>query len=231
VVLPALPTIASVAPSTGAQGASLTVTLTGANFQAGATVSFGADITIGSPTVISSTQLTVPVTVGSTAAAGARDVTVTNPGGLSGTRTGGFTVLPPPATLGLAYLGKLRDKVGANGSAPSPDGAADGTFQVTLGAGSGPRTVTRLELRRSDGNGIYDTDPATMFWALAVATSLDGALLNTGGGTVNFSVAEGGAFYMFASDAGTGLFSSGTSFTLTARFGDETTAATSVTIP
>src|SRR5262249_33742552 len=123
------------------------------------------------------------------------------------------------------------DKVGANGSAPSPDGAVDGTFQVTLGVGSGARTVTRLELRRSDGNGIYDTDPATTFWALGVATSLDGALLNTGGGAVNFPVAEGSGFYVFASDAGSGLFSSGVSFTLTARFSDGTTSSATVTLP
>src|SRR5262245_50991206 len=153
---PGAPVITSISPGRGTQGTSLTVTLGGVNFETGATVSFGAGITVGNPTVVSSTQLTVPVTIGATATVGARDVTVTNPSGQSGTRSGGFTVMPPPPTLSLAYLGKLRDKVGGTGSALSPDGSMDGTFRVTLGVGSGPRTITRLELRRSDGNGIYD---------------------------------------------------------------------------
>ena len=59
--------------------------------------------------------------------------------------------MPPPPTLSLAFQGKLRDKVGASPTAFSPDGALDGTFRVTVEAGSGPRTVTRLELRRNGG--------------------------------------------------------------------------------
>jgi len=124
------------------------VTVAGTNFQTGATAAFGAGITVGSTTVVSATQLTVALTIGSTATLGPRDVVVTNPNGQSATRTGGFTVAPAPPTVSLAYLGKLRDKVGAG---PSPNGALDGTFQVTFEAGSGARTVTRLELRSSGG--------------------------------------------------------------------------------
>src|SRR5437879_11163433 len=131
---------------------------------------------------------------------GARDVTVSSPDGQTVVLTGGFTVTPPPPTLGLAFLGKLRDKVGQGNGAFSADGALDGSFRVTVGAGSGARTVTRLELRRAGGGGVWDTDPATANWALGAGASLDGALLNAGTGTVSFGVGDGGEFFVFASD-------------------------------
>src|SRR5438445_13127707 len=68
-----MPTIGSVSPSSGVQGASLTVTVTGANFQAGASAGFGAGITVTSTTVASSAQLSVALVVGATAALGARE--------------------------------------------------------------------------------------------------------------------------------------------------------------
>ena len=77
VTLPVVPTISSVAPSSGAPGASLTVTVTGTNFQAGASASFGAGITVSSTTVVSATQLSVALAIAPTAALGPRDVTVT----------------------------------------------------------------------------------------------------------------------------------------------------------
>src|SRR5439155_9283102 len=69
--------------------------------------------------------------------------------------------------ISLAFLGTLRDKVGQGNSALSADSALDGTFRVTLGAGSGARTVTRLELRQTASRCRgRDTDPATAKWAL-----------------------------------------------------------------
>src|SRR5204862_6774993 len=111
-----------------------------------------------------------------------------------------FTVSPPAPTTVLGSLGKLRDKVGANPTTYSADGALDGTFRMTLQSGSGARTLTRLELRRNGGGGTWDTDAATSFWALGVSAALDGALLNAGSGVVNVAVADGGAFYIFAAD-------------------------------
>src|SRR5436309_9083101 len=107
--------------------------------------------------------------------------------------------------------------------------ALDGSFRVTVGAGSGARTVTRLELRRASG-GVWDTDPATANWALGAAASLDAALLNAGTGTVSFAVADGGVFFVFASDFSPTQFSSGASFTLTATFADGSSAIATVTL-
>ena len=80
--------------------------------------------------------------------------------------------------------------------------------------------MTRLELRRTGGSGIWDTDPATIYWALGATASLDGALLNGTNGTVNFAVADGAAFFVFASDFSPSPFTTGTSFALTATFAD-----------
>src|SRR5436309_9893379 len=108
--------------------------------------------------------------------------------------------------------------------------ALDGSFRVTVGAGSGARTVTRLELRRASG-GVWDTDPATANWALGAAASLDGALLNTGTGTVSFGVADGGEFFVFASDFGPAAFTTGASFSLTVTLADGSVATVPTTIP
>src|SRR5207247_5040620 len=182
----------------------------------------------GSTTVVSATELTVGLAIGATATLGPRDVVVTNPNGQTATRTGGFTVAPPPATLSLAYLGKVRDKVGGGNAAFSPDGGLDGSFQVTVGAASGARTVTRLELR--GGGGVWDTDTATAHWALGAATSLDSALLNGGNGAASLGVTDGSVFYAFATDPST-VFSPGAVCTLTANFADGTTASATVTVP
>jgi hypothetical protein len=60
----------------------------------GATVAFsGSGITVKSVTFSSSTKLTVVISLSSTAATGARNVTVTNPDAGTYTLPGGFTVL------------------------------------------------------------------------------------------------------------------------------------------
>ena len=104
---PGAPVVTGVSPAQGTAGTSLTVTVNGLNFEPGASASFGAGITVESTTAVSPTQLSVALAIDATAAGGPRDVTVTNPGGQSGTRRGGFTVQPLPPTLGLAFLGNL----------------------------------------------------------------------------------------------------------------------------
>ncbi len=83
----AVPTLTSVAPSSGATAGGTTITLTGTNFVSGATVRVGGtaatNVTFGS-----ATQVTARTPAGT---AGARDVQITNPNGQVATRTGGFT--------------------------------------------------------------------------------------------------------------------------------------------
>ena len=96
------PTVTAANPNQGQQGETLDVTLTGASFQNGATVNFGADITVNNTTVNSSTQITANLTIAGNATVGTRNVTVTNPDNQMGTLTNGFTIVssaPPAPTI------------------------------------------------------------------------------------------------------------------------------------
>src|SRR2546428_1937143 len=110
---------------------------------------------------------------------GARDVAVANPDVQTVMTAGGFWLCLELRTVVVAFLGKLRDKVGQGNGAFSADGALDGSFRVTIQAGSGARTVTRLEIRRAHGCTPVATRPPTPPSAFKKTGRLDGALLNT----------------------------------------------------
>ena len=130
----------------------------------------------------------------------------------------------------LAYNGMLRDRVGQGDMALAPDGALDGTLTATLNAPGG-RTVTGLRLD-SDAPGVWDTTSGNRWWVLGVATTLDGALLNAPWTmAVNFPVADGGSFVVFASDYQASEFLPGRTLTLTATFADGSTATGVTTVP
>jgi len=134
------------------------------------------------------------------------------------------------ATLALAYNGKLRDRVGQDNTALGPDGALDGTLTATLSASDG-RTITALQLQ-STGPGFWDTGANTPYWVLGVAGALDGPLLNDPATVaVNFPVASGGSFVLFAADYQGIEFVSGTTLTLTVSFSDGTTATATTVVP
>src|SRR5437870_11308793 len=73
-----VPTIASVSPSSGAPGASLTVSVTGTNFQAGASASFGAGVTEIGRAHVWTPHPWRALTLSTTATKNPRDVTVSN---------------------------------------------------------------------------------------------------------------------------------------------------------
>src|ERR1035437_4159508 len=100
------PSPASVAPSTGQQGATIaTFTVTGTAFDSGgtSTLSFsGTGITVNSYGTRNATTLTANITIGITAALTARDVVVTNADAQTGTLSSAFTVTsgaPSPASI------------------------------------------------------------------------------------------------------------------------------------
>ncbi len=86
------PTVTSFTPTSGSTEGGTSVTVTGTNFQAGATVRFGAVDATG-VTFISSTSLTATAPA---QAAGSVAITVTNPDGQNANRTG-FTYVAPPS--------------------------------------------------------------------------------------------------------------------------------------
>ncbi len=102
------PTVTAAAPTSLARGQQARdVTITGTGFLAGATVNFGADITVTSVNVSSSTSLVARVNVDVDAVLGARNVSVSNPDGGTGSCTGCFSV-----TAGRALVVELIDTKG-----------------------------------------------------------------------------------------------------------------------
>ena len=101
---PAPPTLANLSPSGGVQGTSVSVTLTGSNFVAGADIGVsGAGVAVSGISVDSATSISATFAIDAGAATGARTVTVTTAGGTTGGRT--FTVNAPdpeaPALTGI----------------------------------------------------------------------------------------------------------------------------------
>jgi len=218
-------TVSAVTPNQGISGATVPVTIDGSGFANGATVSAGAGISVSNVAFVSSARLTASFVIDGSTTAGPRDVIVTNPGDGAGTLTNGFTVnVPAPATLTLAYNGRVRDKVGGGDTALAPDGAVDGTITLMLSA-TGGRTVTALQLQNGIG-GVWDTSAPNGYWLLGVARSLDEPLLNdVMTMAVNVAVADGGLLTLFASDYLGGMgFASGRILTVTATFSDGTSA-------
>lgn len=92
------PTLSSVSPASGAQGADVPVTLSGSNFVAGATVNVGGGgVTVSNVNVSSSTQITATLTIAAGAPLGPVNVSVTTSNGTSGTVA--FTVSPSGPSL------------------------------------------------------------------------------------------------------------------------------------
>lgn len=138
------PVVSSISPTVETD-ANATITITGSNFQSGATVKFvGNDGTeYASPTVsfVSDSQITA--TTPSTALSVANepyDVVVTNPSGLSGTLTDGLDAGGVPAfnesagSLGVFYDGS-RTGISVDAGATDPDGD---TITYSISAGSIP---------------------------------------------------------------------------------------------
>src|ERR1043166_1211827 len=116
-------------------------------------------------------------------------------------------------TISLGYDGKLRDRVGQSELGAGADGQLDGVFTVTLNVGSGNRTVISMRLDRAGPVGIWDTQVGNGFWTLGAASGLDTALLNAANDSVNFALAEGSSFKIFAADYQNQMFVVGSGFT------------------
>jgi hypothetical protein len=225
-----IPLLGAITPSRGGQGETLDVTIGGAKFQAGATVSFGPDVTVTAVDVVSDREIVATLTIPLTATVGLRTVTVTNPDATSVSRAGAFTVTLPPPHVSLVWNGKVRDRVGPTEGQGAPDGQLDGTLTATVT--NGARTVTQLAMvATGGGTGDWDTIPDNSLWILGAALTQTSPLLNAANGAVSFAVADGGSFSVFGTDWFEGKFVPGTTLTLTVSFSDGTVAAAGVTIP
>jgi hypothetical protein len=164
------PVVTASAPSAAEQGRSLALTITGSNFQAGATVAFSnTGVTVNSVTVNACGQLTANVTVGVAAAPGASSIDATNPDGVYNTGVGIFTIqaaVKPTVTFSEAMLAtsitatnvKLLDGSGtpvAQG-AGSPSLSSDGlTATITPAASLSQGQTYKIQVV-GGGTGVLD---------------------------------------------------------------------------
>ena len=163
------PTVTNVSPSSGTTAGGTAVTITGANFAVGATVTFGS-ASATNVVVVSGTQITATTPAGS---AGAVMVTVSNPGGQSGALAGAFTYIAPPTVTGVSpSAGPV-----AGGTAVTITGTnfASGAT-VTFGGTAATNVVV------TNSTTITATTPAHAAGAVAVAVTnsngLSGNLAN-----------------------------------------------------
>jgi len=101
------PSISQISPTVGSVFGGTPITITGANFVSGATVTFGLNNAI-SAAFVNSTTLTAVAPPSTNNAEGAVTVTVTNPSGQSGTLPGGLLYhLPPSLTTVTPNSGSI----------------------------------------------------------------------------------------------------------------------------
>ena len=157
----AAPTVSSVSPISGPLAGGTAVTITGTNFSAGATVTFGS-AAASNVVVVSGTQITATTPAGST---GAVTVTVTEPGALSGSLTNAFTYNGVPTVSTVSP----NNGPAAGGTAVTITGtnfAAGAT--VTFGAAAASNVVV------VSGTQITATTPANVAGAITVTVTVNG---------------------------------------------------------
>ncbi len=216
VVVPPVPTLASITPNSGNRGSSTPVTLVGTNFTAGSTVAIAAPaggVTITGVTVVNSTTITATITSTGTAALGARNITVTTPGGTSNAVT--FTVK-------AAVLTSIAPNTGARGA------SIPVTLTGTGLTGTTAITVSGTGVTVSGITVVNDTTVTATFTITATATlSARTVSVTAPGGvsnTVTFTV-QGPTLASIT--PATGLHNTTVPVTLT---GTNLTGATGVTI-
>jgi hypothetical protein len=125
-----VPTLSAITPSSGAQGSTVAVTLTGANFVTGTTVAVdNPGITVSGVNIVSSTQITANFTVDAAASPGPANVTVTTPTGTIASVV--FTVMVPPVIINLwPTSGHVGTAVTITGTG---FGTAQGNSTITFG--------------------------------------------------------------------------------------------------
>ncbi len=107
---PPAPTVTGISPTSGTTAGGTPVTITGTNFQTGATVSLGGTAATG-------VTVTPPNTINATTgahAAGLVNVVVTNPDSQSGTLTNGYTYTAPPPAPTITSFSPTSGAVGAS---------------------------------------------------------------------------------------------------------------------
>jgi IPT/TIG domain len=174
VTAPGAPTLTSISPTSGAQGASVPVSLNGTNLTGATAINIApttAGITVGAFTVNGAgTQITTTFTIAATAPTGTDTVSVTTPIGTSGTVN--FAVRPPAPTL----------------TSMSPNtGGAGTTVPVTLTG----TNLTGASAVTMAGGGVTCTITGTSTATNVTASCVISATATTGARTVTVTTPGG----------------------------------------
>jgi hypothetical protein len=139
--------VSSVSPNTGTTSGGTAVTISGSNFQSGATVAFGAR-NATNVNVVNATTITATTPLGPPTQQLTVDVKVTNPDNKSATLTGGFTYVPPAPAI----------------SDVSPStGATSGGATVTIsGAGFTTAVASSVTFGGVAATNVTIVDPVTL---------------------------------------------------------------------
>ena len=189
------PSIAAVSPSAGPMAGGTSVTITGADFAAGASVQFGG----AAATSVNVASATSIVATTPAFAAGVVDVVVTNSDGQSATRPGGFTYVGPPAVTAISPVaGPTGGNTVVTVSGSGFTGATGVTFgasnarsftvtsDTTLTATSSAQTAGTVDIVVTTPYGASQLSPADQFTyqAQPAVTAVSPAEGPTAGGTV-----------------------------------------------
>ncbi|MDY7080633.1 MAG: S8 family serine peptidase, partial [Chloroflexota bacterium] len=164
------PTVAGIAPPTGVNTGTVSVSVTGDNFQSGATVkltkSGESDIPGTGVTVVNSNTVTCDLDLAG-AATGAWNVVVTNPDLQSGTLSNGFTVVSSPTAPTVTSI------------EPS-SGVNTGTVHITNLAGTNFQSGATVKLAKSGesdipGSGVTVLNSNTIVCGLDLTGAATGA--------------------------------------------------------
>jgi hypothetical protein len=167
---PLAPTLSTIAPTSGAQGTSVPVTLTGLNLTGVTALNTPAGISASQLVVVSDTSITATLAITATAATGPQDITVTGPGGASNALK--FTVNPPAPVLSTLS---------------STSGAVGATVNMTLTgsnlSGAAVNAITGITVS------VTNTTATSVSASFAIAANAtpgpQSVSVTTGGGTSN----------------------------------------------
>jgi hypothetical protein len=170
--LPA-PSISNVTPNSGPTTGGTPVTITGTNFQSGATVTFGARAATD-VVVVSATTITARTPLGPANEQLAVNVTVTNPDATTGSASGAFTYTVPA----LAII-----SITPNTALPSGATGAAATTVTIFGAGFTSALASSVSVGGVAATNVQVVDPVTIHATVPVHAAGTGDVVVTVGST------------------------------------------------
>ena len=227
------PTVTSISPTSGTTAGGTSVTITGTNFIAGATVTIGGS-SCTSVVIVSSTSITCITPSGT---AGAQDVVVATGVSPNATLTGGFTYVAPPAAPATPDLADASD----SGSSNSDNNTSDNTPTISVGSATNLNTVTVTATKSGQSN-VTCTFTATAqtgcdlgtlvdgVWSVTAkqtASGIDSAATSTLSITVD---ATRPTVTLFSSPKSNGTYGIGTTVDVTATLSEDVAVGASITV-